>query len=514
MKPPPPDPLASPVLSNVDLSQHGAIGPASGGMPPTSFAGASGPYLATLMRRLETPGAARWSNIVLGRALASRLQSPAGMNPADWVAERARLLMRLGQIDLAKRLIDPVPVDRYTPALYAASLDVSIAAGDLAAVCPLTITGQALSEANVWRLAGGICAAFEGDEATAARIFDTLRSNRSGIDSFDVSLAERIASEVGGTRSANIAWEEARALNLYRLGIANATGLEVPEALMAGAPAPMYALIFRAPAATESARMAAAPVAAAIGAASSADLVGFYGAMLNRADALGEAAAQLRGAYSAGGPDRLRALQALWGEEGPGRYPAYVLTAEAAMRLPVDKRFAKSAPELMMAALAGGRADLAARWWPLASAAGGETATRAWPLAVLSGAPGIEVTPETFAEWLDDERARVGQERADIRGRLLLAALSALSPGEAAGWRAQAAEIGIAPVSNRWTARIEAAAASGRRGEVALLAATGLQTKGWTSVPPEYLRYVLAAYSRVGLQTEARLLAAEAMSRT
>jgi len=207
-------------------------------------------------------------------------------------------------------------------------------------------------------------------------------------------------------------------------------------------------------------------------------------------------------------------LQALWGEEGPGRYPAYVLTAEAAMRLPVDKRFAKSAPELMMAALAGGRADLAARWWPLASAAGGETATRAWPLAVLSGAPGIEVTPETFAEWLDDERARVGQERADIRGRLLLAALSALSPGEAAGWRAQAAEIGIAPVSNRWTARIEAAAASGRRGEVALLAATGLQTKGWTSVPPEYLRYVLAAYSRVGLQTEARLLAAEAMSRT
>jgi hypothetical protein len=58
-----------------------------------------------------------------------------------------------------------------------------------------------------------------------------------------------------------------------------------------------------------------------------------------------------------------------------------------------------------------------------------------------------------------------------------------------------------------------AAASRGERGNVALLAAVGLQTDDWAGVPPSHLYFITAALRRVGLDPYARMIAAEAMTR-
>ena len=65
---------------------------------------------------------------------------------------------------------------------------------------------------------------------------------------------------------------------------------------------------------------------------------------------------------------------------------------------------------------------------------------------------------------------------------------------------------------NAFTQAIDRAAAAGRKGEVAVLAGTGLQ-RDWRSVPPLHLQHILAAYRRVGLEPMARMIAVEALTR-
>jgi hypothetical protein len=67
--------------------------------------------------------------------------------------------------------------------------------------------------------------------------------------------------------------------------------------------------------------------------------------------------------------------------------------------------------------------------------------------------------------------------------------------------------------ANSWTRAIDAAAVAGRTGEVAILAATGVQDQ-WNKVPPLHLYHIVAALTRTGRAQEARLVAAEALTRS
>ncbi len=46
-----------------------------------------------------------------------------------------------------------------------------------------------------------------------------------------------------------------------------------------------------------------------------------------------------------------------------------------------------------------------------------------------------------------------------------------------------------------------------------LLAAVGMQTRLWQGVPPEALYHIVTAMRAVGLEAEARMIAAEALAR-
>ena len=66
---------------------------------------------------------------------------------------------------------------------------------------------------------------------------------------------------------------------------------------------------------------------------------------------------------------------------------------------------------------------------------------------------------------------------------------------------------------DRWSARIDQAARDREPGTVALLAAAGMQTADWYGVPPQYLFRIVRALRAAGFEFEARMIAAEAITR-
>lgn len=491
-----------PAATGRSIDIAGALTAANGGYGLAAFAGADGRFVAGLLNRLDAPLASRWAHIVLRRALLSEAAAPANIAPADWIAARARTLLGMGEVDGAVALVDAVPADRYSPALYRVAGQAHLAAADIGGLCPLAQTGVAVSEDPLWKLLTGMCGAMSGDDLTAASVFDRLKDGDT-LDPFDLQLAERVATlSGGGGRAANIEWETAPRLTPYRFGVAVAAGVRIPDTRLAAMP-PGWVL--RAPGIGDVARLAAVRPAAALGIASAQELVSTIAATAGDDEALGASAAtRLRAAFAAASVrDRYAALKAIRDDAKTprARYAAILETALPAARLPVDRRRAADAPDVIAALLSIGAEREANRWWRALD--GSDAVPRAWGLLASGG--GVPVTPERFAAW------RAG-DKDDHRARLLLAGLDALGRTRGEGWQSVRSDLALTPVANSWTRALGAAAARGSAGEVAVLAATGLQCD-WRAVPPAHFGAIVAAYVRVGRAHEARLLVAEAVTR-
>ena len=84
-------------------------------MRPDAFGGAGGQYLTILMKNTHAPIISRWASILLRRALLSEVDTPANVNGADWAAERAGLLLRMGEADSARLIVQSVDTADFTP---------------------------------------------------------------------------------------------------------------------------------------------------------------------------------------------------------------------------------------------------------------------------------------------------------------------------------------------------------------------------------------------------------------
>ncbi len=208
----------------------------------------------------------------------------------------------------------------------------------------------------------------------------------------------------------------------------------------------------------------------------------------------------------------MSAIRALWqsGEKKPGgRYAFEILTARAAARLKPSESFSSDYAPLIASMLSAGLDLQAQRWAPLVEADG--KANDAWALLAV-GAPKPVVTVN--ADRVGDYASGIGSDNVH-RARLLIAALGGLgrlSPAQVTSL-AEEYEFPIT-TQNRFTRVLDRAAARGEQGTVAVLAAAGLQTTGWKNVPPFHLYHIIAALRRVGNEPVARMIAAEALSRT
>jgi hypothetical protein len=484
----------------------GPLEPGNFGLGENGFGAAHGPQYASLMRQLDAPLPSRWTSILLRRALLSRLAAPPGVNPVDWVAERAALLLRMGEADAARMLVQAVDVENYTPRMIEVAAQTALATADPAGLCPLVGPARGLSSDPVWILADGMCAALEGESARASALIDQARGQAG--TSVDLQLAEKVVGAGAETqRAVDIHWEGVNEINPWRFGLASAVGLAIPDRLMNGASPQIQAYLARAPMVPLDQRLQAASVAATLGVFSSHSLVELYSLALDEADPTevnGSIGARLRVAWIAGDiNERMNAIRGLWTENVPAqdRYAREILTAGAAARIAPSADLSGDAGDLIASMLSAGMDREAARWAGVVEQAG--QGDRAWALLAV-GAPRPVVGDRLDAFVSADDSA--GHQRS----LLLAAALAGLGRINAD----QASRAGFAlGGEDMWTRAIDQAAREHAPGAVALLAGVGMQTGSWRGVPAPYLFRIVRDLRLVGLEYEARMIAAEAVAR-
>lgn len=512
-----PPPIEIPDRARRSTQVVGPLGPGNWGLGEGAFGGANGRFLSTLLRRTDAPLPSRWASILLRRALLSRVPAPSLVNPVDWVAERAWLLVRMGEADAARMLVQAVDVDQFTPKMFAVAVQTALATADPAALCPLVGPGRETSTEAVWPLAEAMCAALEGEASRASALIDQAR-RRGQAGGIDLLLAEKIVGAGSNTRRAvTIQWDDVEGLNSWRFGLAAAAGADIPQRLMAGAGANVRAWHARAPMVPLDQRAASADAAASLGVFSNASLVEMYSLLADNADVTeiaGSVGGRLRTAYVGRNPAaRLAAIKDLWddADNEEQRHARSILTAVAAAQLEPDAEYAADAPDLIASMLSAGMDRYAIRWASVVDdMEAGRRRDQATALLALAmpraDADGGADIVESFEES-DDSAGK-------YRTRLLFAALAGLGRIDESSQTSLARSLRV-PIGrrNQWTAMIDAAANARQPGTVALLAAAAMQTPNWRGVPPEHLYRIVRALRQVGLEYEARMIAAEALSR-
>lgn len=500
-----------PVAARRAVKQNGIIDANEGGFAAWSLAGQNPALVQAAIAQNKGRLVSRWGHILLRRALASRLDAPAGMVPADFVAMRGALLVRMGEGDAARALVQDVDVSNYTPGLTQAALESYIATADITGICPLmSVQGGARKDAQ-WQVLKSICAAFSGDGSASMAQLD--RQLYQGVlPRPDMMLAQKYAGAIGKARRAvTIEWDGVNEMTPFRYALALGTGVTPPESLMKDTGFGYVATTATAPMVGLTSRAAAADRAAQAGILSSAAMVDLYSQIYAADDITGEwadRAGQLRDSYVAETPEaRLAAIRLLWdgAADSQQRYSRQVLTAYSAARLPASEAFSADAGPLIAAMLAAGLDANALRWAGLV-----EDGSEGWALLALADPRGgVPVRASAIETFRDDDSSEGARKSA-----FLLAGLAGLGriQQDTAGDLAGKFGLDLGRQS-RWTGLIGRAAAVDNQALVCLLAALGMQGDGWDKMTPRYLFHIVSALNRVGLAAEARMIAAEAVAR-
>ncbi|MEO7680502.1 MAG: hypothetical protein ABIS14_07385, partial [Sphingomonas sp.] len=498
-----------PAYARRPLDLIGPAHPADGALGTNAFGNADGQFLETLMRRLDAPIASRWLSIGLRRALVSQIVTPGNVNGADFAAERAWLLLRMGESVAARDVVQSVDTVDYTPKLDQVGMQAWLATGDPSGMCGVVDRAIDATQERGWLMARVMCAGLAGMPGKATPLFNQAR--KSGVASgIDLLLAQKVmGSGAGGRQSVTIEWDSVDTLTAWRYGLAMATNTEIPDTLLATLAPQVQSWRAQAPGLAPVVRARTADYAAVRGVLSNAALVDLYGAISENEDdqalAEGGVARDLRTAYDAADVQaRLSALKQLWDEPKTpdGQYARLILTARAAARVPAGTSGA-DADRLVAAMLTAGL-DMPALRWRNAAATG----SNAWAMLMLAD-PGRQAT--TYA----DVGRYGGSDPNGLKRKMLFAGLAGLGRMSSAEVErgAQALDVKIGN-QNAWTRAIAKAALAHQPATVLVLAAIGMQTPLWQGVPPEALFHIVASLRASGQDGLARMLAVEAIARS
>lgn len=499
-----------PPSARQSLNDIGILSEASGGFPANSFGSLDGAFLNQILKRTTGPIASRWGTIMARRLLASRTKTPAGVNGADWTAERAWLLLRMGDSVVARNLVQQVDGADYTKRLHEVAMQAYLANGDLAGMCPISESGARLVNNGRWKMTRAICASLAGEQGNATALINQGRY-QGWVRGVDYLLAEKaVGAGMNGRRSVKIEWENVEGMNPWRFGLSAAVGLEPPESLFARTGRQIDGWRVQLPMFTPTIRVKYASNAAALGILSNRNMVDLYAQVLADPDAPDAARAQaesLGNAYTASDADaKVAAMTSLWTTAAAGAdYQAsLVMTARAAALIAPDSDHQAEADQLIASMLTAGLDRSAARWMNVVA-----DGSLGWALLTLA-APG-RVTAADYGS-LDDFFGN-DDSTDGHKSRLLLAGLSGLGRIESDARTDFASDLKINIArQTAWSKAITAAAERGEQGTVALMAMAALQAPSWSSVPANHLYYIVRSLRQVGLEAEARMIAAEAVT--
>ena len=506
-----------PASARRDPRFAGSIDPLAIGLSPQPWGAASGKGLEILMRRLDVPLASRWAHIGLRGALLASAATPTDVHPADWAAERAWLLLRMGEADGARLLIASMDSDRFTPKMRQIALQSALANSDPSAMCPVE-PELGKVEPRVAPLVTAICASLSGEAERAAADIEASR-RRGRVSPIDIALADKVVGAGAETsRAVTIEWEPVEDLNSWRYGLSTATALMPPERLVNSASLQTQAWLARTPMFQATQRLPLARTAAALGVFSSQALIDLYSASFDATDpdALGETEAwQVRLAYI--GRDleaRMSAMRTIWGNaRSPlDRVAAQVLLSRAARHVAPSIELQSDAPDLVASLFAGGFDREAARWTRVLGEIDDQPADEVWAMLALGAPDGQQ--PEIDASRIEDFADR-DQSEGKQRTALLVAGLAGLGRIDAAtaGNLNRAYRLGLAAETG-WTRTIDGAMRRRQPGTSILLTASALQGLSFEELRAVYLYHSVNALRRTGQEYLARMIAAEALART
>ncbi len=499
------------------LTRIGVLAVEEGGLPPIALSNQSDKLVRAVLAGTQGQMVSRWGHILLRRALASRLAAPLGMDPIEFAALRVGVLNRIGEYAVARAVVQDIDSANWSPALTQEALTAYLASGDITGACPAVRLQGSLRGDGEWQMWQAICSAYAGEAALAASQLDRALF-RGVAPRIDVLLARRLAGAAGrGQRAVQIEWEGVDDLNPWRFGLATALGEPLPEGLLdsamtaqggayyarSGALLPMLPAAQRAPFAGRAAREGVMSADAMV------DLYAEAYADPGAAEDVQDRAAALREAYLAADPAaRIAAMERLWAAGaqlgGGDGYGARVLTAYAAARIPVNEAHADAAAELIAAMLAAGLDANAARWSAVV-----EDGSLGWGLLAVA-APGGGIigqgAVDSFVGNDDSEGSR--------KSAFLVAGLAGLGRLSEADASALASDLDVDLArQTRWSRAIARASEVGNPALVVFLAGLGMQGSSWQQMTPLHLYHITAALTRVGMQAEARMIAAEAVAR-
>jgi len=513
-----PRPVELPDHARRDPWVVGRLDPVGLGLGYNPWGTASGAFLSGLMRRTDAPIASRWAHIALRNALISKARAPRNVNPVDWTAERAWLLLRMGEADASRMLVSGVDVDQFTPKMFQVAVQSALANADPSGLCPLQ-AGLRKVEPRVVPLVDAMCASLSGEPESAAAQIDAAR-RRGRVGGIDLILAQKVVGAGADTgQAATVEWEPVDRLTSWRFGLATATGMSPPERLLKAAAPRVRAWQARSPMLSPQQRLESARIAASLGVFSSQALVDLYAMIYDATDPdqLSETDAwQLRLAFVGKDRDaRMAAIRRLWkiGDNDPmQREASRAMTARAATRIAPDPDLQEDAPALIASMLAAGYDREAARWNLAVRRMDDGFADQSWAMLALAA-------PETAG--LDLSFGRINsfisrdQSRGKKRSALLVAGLAGLGRLDARSADRLNRRHGLAiGHRTRWTKMLDSSAALGQSGSVLVLAGTGFQAASLEQLPSAHLYHVVAALNRTGQGYIARMVAAEALART
>ena len=203
---------------------------------------------------------------------------------------------------------------------------------------------------------------------------------------------------------------------------------------------------------------------------------------------------------------RLAAIREIWGGAPDGEtFGRYVLTSYAAARMPADEAFADDAAGLVAAMFTAGLDRDAQRWMDTV-----EGGSLAWGI-LAAGVPQFDgtVSGGDLSDFFDnDPSAR------QAKSRLLVAGLAGLGRIDASDTSDYSEELSLGlGRDSAWSRAITRAAQVCNPGLVAMLAGLGMQGSGWERMTPLHLYHIVRALDAVGMNAEARMIAAEAVAR-
>ncbi len=496
-----------PPASRRALTRIGVISSEEGGFASNALARQPAALVRAALEGTQGPLVSRWGHILLRRTLASRINAPAGMDELEFAALRASLLTRMGEANVARQLVQDVDTDNFDRALTDAAFLAYLGSGDLLGMCPITQLKPTIRDDGDWILTYAICEAYMGDARGSDRRLQRALGEGDAAE-IDVRLAQRFAGAASeGGRGVTIEWNENDQLTIWRLSLARALGVEIPEGLLAAAPSRFDFSDTMIPAVPIVRRVEASEHAGARGVLSSAAMVDLYSRLydselVNAGDR--QPSALLRETYVAETAEqRFAAMQSLWGADVS--YGQQVLTAYAAARLPVTPELAGNADAIVTSMLSAGLDANAMRWMETV-----EVGSVAWgQLALAQAGSSVNVAGGDVDSFIDSDNSEDAR-----KSQFLLAGLAGLGRLDSASVSDFSSRLDIdLTARSTWSDRISLAGQHGNAPLVALLAGVGMQGTSWDAMTARHLYHIVSALRAVGLEGEARMIAAEAVAR-